>query len=127
MVLNCEPERWVALITDYNNEECQIIKTSLLGANQGQSHWFGLSSFAGHIDPDMTFKHYIHTAHLTAGLQQHQVKIRIPLLLLEKLTNLDYQNIYHINKKTVMTKYLKILSCHYYVSILVERFANQKP
>ena len=97
MVLNCEPER-VALITDYNNEECQIIKTSLLGANQGQSHWFGLSSFAGHIDPDMTFKHYIHTAHLTAGLQQHQVKIRIPLLLLEKLTNLDYQNIYHINK-----------------------------
>ena len=99
MVLNCEPER-VALITDYNNEECQIIKTSLLGANQGQSHWFGLSSFAGHIDPDMTFKHYIHTAHLTAGLQQHQVKIRIPLLLLEKLTNLDYQNIYHINKNS---------------------------
>lgn len=107
LLLNTQPAL-AGLMTDYTAEECDTIKTALLGENQGQSHWFGLASFAGHIDPEMTFKHYIHTAYIVAGLQQQQVQLDLPLLLLEKLTGISYAQSYRIHpnfydkhKKTV--------------------------
>lgn len=99
LLLNAKPEL-AGLMTDYSVRECHTIKATLLGRNQGQSHWFGLASFAGHIDPEMTFKHYIHTAYIIAGLQQQDVEINFPKLLLEKLTGLDYQKIYHIHPQS---------------------------
>lgn len=97
VVFNANPT-FAPLLTDYTPEQAQPIKDASLGKNQGQSHWFGLASFAGHLNPEVTFEHYVHTAYLVAGLQQHSVRLKMPLLLLQAIGNFDYQKIYHIDK-----------------------------
>ena len=79
------------LLTDYDATHCTAISKGVLAYNQDQGVWFGLASFAGHLTPDTTFEHYIHTAHLLAGWQMSEAKLTLPLTVLEAVTKINYQ------------------------------------
>ncbi|MDN3446144.1 site-specific integrase [Psychrobacter sp. APC 3281] len=89
VVLNQSP--LAQLLTDYDAMHCTAISKGVLAYNQDQGVWFGLASFAGHLTPDTTFEHYIHTAHLLAGWQMSEAKLTLPLMVLEAVTKINYQ------------------------------------
>lgn len=84
----------VSVMTDYELEQCNAISKSIVGYHQEQGAWFGLASFAGHLTCDTTFEHYIHTAHLLAGVQRSESKLRLPLTVLQAVTGLIYNSVY---------------------------------
>ncbi len=84
-------------MTDYELEQCNVISKSIVGYHQEQGSWFGLASFAGHLTCDTTFEHYIHTAHLLAGAQLSESKLRLPLTVLQAVTGLNYNSVYRKN------------------------------
>lgn len=84
----------VPLMTDYELEQCNAISKSIIGYHQEQGAWFGLASFAGHLTCDITFEHYIHIAHLLAGIQISESKLRLPLTVLQAVTGLNYNSVY---------------------------------
>lgn len=115
LVINKSP--LVQVMTDYTMNECDTIVNSFAGYYQEQGLWFSLASFVGHLTCDVTFEHYIHTAHLLAGWQLSQSKLEIPLIVLQNITGIDYQKInYHdntaYNKKTKAVE-LKKLRVHF--------------
>lgn len=87
----------VSVMTDYELEQCNAISKSIIGYHQEQGSWFGLASFAGHLTCDITFEHYIHIAHLLAGIQISESKLRLPLTVLQAVTGLNYNSVYRIN------------------------------
>lgn len=87
----------VSVMTDYELEQCNAISKSIIGYHQEQGAWFGLASFAGHLTCDITFEHYIHTAHLLAGVQLSESKLRMPLTVLQAVTGLNYNSVYRKN------------------------------
>lgn len=87
----------VPLMTDYELEQCDAINKGIIGYHQEQGTWFGLASFAGHLTCDTTFEHYIHTAHLLAGVQLSESKLRLPLTVLQAITGLNYNSVYRKN------------------------------
>lgn len=87
----------VTVMTDYELEQCNAISKSIIGYHQEQGTWFGLASFAGHLTCDTTFEHYIHTAHLLAGVQLSESKLRLPLIVLQAVTGLNYNSVYRKN------------------------------
>lgn len=91
VVLNQSP--LALLLTDYDATHCTAISKGVLAYNQNQGVWFGLASFAGHLIPDTTFEHYIHTAHLLAGWQMSEAKLTLPLTVLEAVTKINYQTV----------------------------------
>lgn len=105
------------VMTDYTVDECDTIVSSLAGYHQEQGLWFSLASFVGHLTCDMTFEHYIHTAHLLAGWQLSQAKLEIPFTVLQKITGINYQKVnYHDNtayNKITKTVELKKLRVHF--------------
>ena len=105
----------VQVMTDYTVEECDTIVDSLAGYYQEQGLWFSLASFVGHLTCDMTFEHYIHTAHLLAGWQLSQARLEIPFTVFQNITGISYQKVnYHDNtaynkvRKTVALKKLRV-------------------
>lgn len=84
----------VPLMTDYDLQQCDAINKGIIGYHQEQGAWFGLASFAGHLTCDTTFEHYIHTAHLLAGVQISESKLRLPLTVLQAVTGLNYNSVY---------------------------------
>lgn len=84
----------VTVMTDYELEHCNTISKSIIGYHQAQGAWFGIASFAGHLTCDTTFEHYIHTAHLLAGVQISESKLRLPLTVLQAVTGLNYNSVY---------------------------------
>ena len=84
----------VSVMTDYELEQCNAISKSIIGYHQEQGAWFGLASFVGHLTCDTTFEHYIHTAHLLAGVQLSESKLRLPLTVLQAVTGLNYTSVY---------------------------------
>jgi len=91
VVLNQSP--LAQLLTDYDATHCTAISKGVLAYNQDQGVWFGLASFAGHLTPDTTFEHYIHTAHLLAGWQMSQAKLFMPITVFEMVTSIGYQTV----------------------------------
>jgi hypothetical protein len=91
VVLNQSP--LAQLLTDYDATHCKTISKGILTNNQDQGVWFGLACFAGHLTPDTTFEHYIHTAHLLAGWQMSEAKLTLPLTVLEAVTKINYQTV----------------------------------
>ncbi|MDX2374425.1 tyrosine-type recombinase/integrase [Psychrobacter sp. PP-21] len=91
LVLSSSPLAQV--MTDYDKKHGDNIIKAILGNNKEQGIWFGLASLAGHLTPDTTFEHYIHTAHLLAGWQMSQAKISMPITVFEMLTGIGYQTI----------------------------------
>ena len=91
VVLNQSP--LAQLLTDYDATHCKTISKGILANNQDQGVWFGLACFAGHLTPDTTFEHYIHTAHLLAGWQMSEAKLTLPLTVLEAVTKINYQTV----------------------------------
>nr|WP_313976265.1 tyrosine-type recombinase/integrase [uncultured Psychrobacter sp.] len=91
LVLSSSPLAQV--MTDYDKKHSDNIIKAILGNNKEQGIWFGLASLAGHLTPDTTFEHYIHTAHLLAGWQMSQAKISMPITVFEMLTGIGYQTI----------------------------------
>lgn len=89
VVLNHSP--LAQLLTDYDATHCTAISKGILANNQDQGVWFGLAGFVGHLTPDTTFEHYIHTAHLLAGWQMSEAKLTLPLTVLEAVTKINYQ------------------------------------
>lgn len=87
----------VSVMTDYELEQCNAISKSIIGYHQEQGSWFGLASFAGHLTCDITFEHYIHIAHLLAGIQISESKLRLPLTVLQAVTGLNYNSVYRKN------------------------------
>lgn len=87
----------VSVMTDYDLQQCDAITKSIIGYYQDQGAWFGLSSFAGHLTCDTTFEHYIHTAHLLAGVQLSESKLRLPLTVFQAVTGLNYNSVYRKN------------------------------
>ncbi|MGR3899305.1 site-specific integrase [Psychrobacter sp. 1176_08] len=81
------------VMTDYDTAHSDAIVKALLANNKEKGMWFGLASLAGHLTPDTTFEHYIHTAHLLAGWQMSQAKISMPITVFEMLTGIGYQTI----------------------------------
>jgi len=81
------------VVTDYDKKHGDNIIKAILGNNKEQSIWFGLASLAGHLTPDTTFEHYIHTAHLLAGWQNSEAKLAIPITVFEMVTGIGYQTI----------------------------------
>ncbi|MGM8899428.1 MULTISPECIES: tyrosine-type recombinase/integrase [unclassified Psychrobacter] len=81
------------VMTDYNATHCKAISKGVLAHNEAQGLWFGLASFAGHLTPDTTFEHYIHTAHLLAGWQMSQAKLAMPITVFEMVTGIGYQTV----------------------------------
>lgn len=115
LVINRSPLAQV--MTDYTVDECDTIINSLAGHHQEQGLWFSLASFVGHLTCDMTFEHYIHTAHLLAGLQLNQAKLEIPFTVFHNITGISYQKVnYHDNaayNKVTKTVVLKKLRVHF--------------
>lgn len=81
------------VMTDYDKKHGDNIIKAILGNNKEQGIWFGLASLAGHLTPDTTFEHYIHTAHLLAGWQMSQAQLVIPITVFEMLTCVGYQTV----------------------------------
>lgn len=67
LLLNCDYIPLVKNLTDYTEEEYQAIRLSLLRKKHGQNHWFIIAHLLGHIEPNETFKSYIHLSYLIAG------------------------------------------------------------
>lgn len=81
------------VMTDYDVEHCEAIIKGILANNKVQGAWFGLAAFAGHLTPDTTFEHYIHTAHLLVGWQMSQAKLVMPITVFEMVTGIGYQTV----------------------------------
>ncbi|MGP4963807.1 tyrosine-type recombinase/integrase [Psychrobacter celer] len=81
------------VMTDYDKEHSDAIVNAVLANNKEKGMWFGLASLAGHLTPDTTFEHYIHTAHLLAGWQNSKAKLAIPVTVFEMVTGIGYQTI----------------------------------
>ncbi len=79
------------VMTDYDTDHSANIVSAVLANNKDQGVWFGLASLAGHLTPDTTFEHYIHTAHLLAGWQMSTAQLTLPLIVLDMLTGIDDQ------------------------------------
>ena len=91
LVLSGSPFRQV--MTDYNKFHSDAIVEALLANNKEKGMWFGLASFAGHLTPDITFEHYLHTANLLAGWQMSQAKLVMPITVFEMVTGIGYQTV----------------------------------
>ncbi|WP_201512776.1 tyrosine-type recombinase/integrase [Psychrobacter alimentarius] len=115
LVINKSP--LAQIMTDYTVDECDTIINSLAGHHQEQGLWFSLASFVGHLTCDMTFEHYIHTAHLLAGWQLNQARLEIPFTVFHNITGISYQKVnYHDNaayNKVTKTVVLKKLRLHF--------------
>ncbi|MGP4864693.1 tyrosine-type recombinase/integrase [Psychrobacter sp. T6-5] len=114
------------VMTDYDKEHSDAIVSAVLANNKEKGMWFGLASFAGHLTPDTTFEHYIHTAHLLAGWQMSQAKISMPITVFEMLTGIGYQT---INKQDGMaydasTKQVRLDKMRGY---LINKVAGKRP
>ena len=96
LVVNKSPLTYT--MTDYTADDVDAICQALLGRHQIQGAWFGLASFVGHLTCNTTFEHYVHTAHLLAGEQLSQAKIRMPLTTWQNITGLDYQRVNYFDK-----------------------------
>lgn len=81
------------VMTDYDITHSDAIVEAILANNKEQGIWFGLASFAGHLTPDTTFEHYIHTAHLLAGWQMSQATLVLPITVFEMVTGIGYQTV----------------------------------
>ncbi|WP_201566956.1 site-specific integrase [Psychrobacter immobilis] len=79
------------VMTDYDVEHCDAIVKGILANNKVQGGWFGLATFAGHLTPETTFEHYIHTAYLLAGWQLSQSNLMLPLTVFQATTGINYQ------------------------------------
>ena len=73
-----------SIMTDYDAKQRKSIIEGILGYHKAQGTWFGLASFAGHLTPDTTFEHYIHTAHLQTGIQLADAKLQLPYTVFSK-------------------------------------------
>ena len=91
LVLSGSPLKQV--MTDYDRDHSDAIVSAVLANNKEKGIWFGLASLSGHLTPDTTFEHYIHTAHLLAGWQINQAKLTLPLTVLEAVTKINYQTV----------------------------------
>ena len=80
----------------------------ILGYHKAQGSWFGLASFAGHLTPDTTFEHYIHTAHLHTAIQLTDAKLQLPYTVFQQITDLKYQTIHRQNKDAYDAKSKKV-------------------
>lgn len=81
------------VMTDYDTAHSDAIVEALLANNKEQGMWLGLASLAGHLTPDTTFEHYIHTAHLLAGWQMSQATLVLPITVFEMVTGIGYQTV----------------------------------
>ncbi len=89
-------------LTDYNLEDCERIRTGLLGKQHtGQDRWRALAQVAGHIGPDHTFKNYIHFAHLAGGVEINQGHLEFPLLAFENITQYSTRKILSHNRAAI--------------------------
>jgi hypothetical protein len=123
VVLNQSP--LAQLLTDYDATHCKAISKGVLANNQDQGVWFGLASFAGHLTPDTTFEHYIHTAHLLAGWQMSQAKLMLPLTVLEAVTKINYQTVNRENANAYDAK-TKLVSLSKLRPYLIKKLAGHK-
>lgn len=80
-----------------HNTRWQHIRFALLGktdAHQvGQHRWMVLTAFAGHLKTDVTLKHYLHTAHLLAGIAITQLDEQISGGAILNITELSRRRI----------------------------------
>lgn len=97
-----------SIMTDYDAKQCETIIEDILGYHKAQGTWFGLSNFAGHLTPDTTFEHYIHTAHLQTGIQLADAKLQLPYTVFQQITDLKYQTIHRQNKDAYDAKSKKV-------------------
>jgi len=97
-----------SIMTDYDAEQRETIIEGILGYHKAQGTWFGLASFAGHLTPDTTFEHYIHTAYLQIAIQLADAKLQLPYTVFEQITGLKYQTIYRQNKDAYDAKSKKV-------------------
>ena len=91
LVLNDSPLAQV--MTDYDRDHSEAIASAVLANNKEKGMWFGLASLAGHLTPDTTFEHYIHSAHLLAGWKMSQAKLFMPITVFEMVTSIGYQTV----------------------------------
>ncbi|MGE6482141.1 tyrosine-type recombinase/integrase [Psychrobacter namhaensis] len=91
LVLSDSPLKQV--MTDYDIAHGDAIVEAILANNKEKGMWFGLASLAGHLTPDTTFEHYIHTAHLLSGWQMSQAKLAMPITVFEMVTGIGYQTV----------------------------------
>jgi len=74
-------------LTDYDIQDCERIRNALLGYQHiGQDKWYALAQVAGHLNPDHSFQHYIHFAHLMGGFELCQGNVEMPMAALEQIT-----------------------------------------
>jgi integrase len=81
------------VMTDYDIAHSDAIVEAILANNKEKGMWFGLASLAGHLTPDTTFEHYIHSAHLLAGWKMSQAKLAMPITVFEMVTGIGYQTV----------------------------------
>lgn len=91
LVLSGSPLKQV--MTDYDKDHSDAIVEAILANNKEKGMWFGLASLAGHLTPDTTFEHYIHTTHLLAGWQMSQATLVLPITVFEMVTGIGYQTV----------------------------------
>ena len=97
-----------SIMTDYDAKQRETIIEGILGYHKAQGTWFGLASFAGHLTPDTTFEHYIHTAHLQTGIQLADAKLQLPYTVFQQITGLKYQTIHRQNRDAYDAKSKKV-------------------
>ena len=97
-----------SIMTDYDAKQRETIIEGILGYHKAQGSWFGLASFAGHLTPDTTFEHYIHTAHLHTAIQLADAKLQLPYTVFQQITDLKYQTIHRQNKDVYDAKSKKV-------------------
>ena len=123
VVLNQSP--LAQLLTDYDATHCTAISKGILANNQDQGVWFGLAGFVGHLTPDTTFEHYIHTAHLLAGWQMSEAKLTLPLTVLEAVTKINYQAVNRVDASAYDAK-TKLVVLSKLRPYLIKKLAGHK-
>ncbi|WP_180009350.1 tyrosine-type recombinase/integrase [Acinetobacter sp. YH12238] len=76
---------FVVAFTDYSNDHYNLIRSHLLRSNAPQDSWYLIAHLLGHIEPNETFRSYIHLSYVMAGFQLRQFDLMLSTQIIQKI------------------------------------------
>ena len=84
LILNMD-YTFVAAFTDYSNDHYNLIRSHLLRSKAPQDSWYLIAHLLGHIEPNETFRSYIHLSYVMAGFQLRQFDLMLSTQIIQKI------------------------------------------
>ncbi|WP_442780694.1 tyrosine-type recombinase/integrase [Acinetobacter sp. PW68] len=76
---------FVVAFTDYSNDHYNLIRSHLLRSKAPQDSWYLIAHLLGHIEPNETFRSYIHLSYVMAGFQLRQFDLMLSTQIIQKI------------------------------------------